>query len=126
MPAWRARESEIKTLAKRGQEKKQKARRFETLHDTTLCKVLESTAESQGAAEHLATPETRAASTMLQIELQRWFRQGLRHPRANAKPESPCNYGYTERMVHQILLLLGGASSPIWHDEQNVAYRSVT
>ena len=53
---------------------------------------------------------------MLQIELQRWFRQGLRHLRANAKPESPCNYGYTERMVHQILLLLSG--TPIWHDEQ--------
>ena len=73
----------------------------------------------------MATPEARAASTMLQIDLQRWFRQGLRHLRVNAKPESPCNYGYTERMVHQILLLLSGASSPrdlrgipVWHDEQ--------
>ena len=124
MPAWRARESEIKILARRGHEKKQKARRFETLHDTTLCKVLQSTAESH-SEEPLATPEARAASTMLQIELQRWFRQGLRHPRANAKHESPCNYRYTERMVHRILLLLSGASSPrdlhampIWHDEQ--------
>ena len=36
MLAWRARESEIQMLARRGHEKKQKARRFETLHDTTL------------------------------------------------------------------------------------------
>ena len=114
-PAWRARESEIKILAMRGHEKKQKARRFESLHDTTLCKVLQSTAESH--------PEV--APTRLQIELQRWFRQGLRRLRADAKPESPCNYGYTERMVHQILQLLSGADSscnfsvmPIWHDEQ--------
>ena len=62
---------------------------------------------------------------MLQIELQRWFRQVLLHLRTNAKPESLCNYGHTERMVHQILLLLSGAGSPrdlrampIWHDEQ--------
>ena len=104
LPAWRARESEIKILARRGHDKKQKARRFETLHDTTLCKVLQSTAELH-PGEPLATPEARVASTMLQIELQRWFRQGLRHLRTNAKPESPCNYGYTERMVHEILLL---------------------
>ena len=116
-PAWRARESEIKILAKRGHEKKQKARRFESLHDTTLCKVLQSNAESYS--------EEPLAPTKVQVELQRWFRQGLRHLRANAKPESPCNYCYTERMVHQILQLLGGASSPgdllvmpTWHDEQ--------
>lgn len=70
-PAWRARESEIKILAGRGHEKKQKARRFEALHDTTLCKVLQSTAKSN--------PEEPLAPTKLQIELQRWFRQGLRH-----------------------------------------------
>ena len=116
-PAWRARESEIKVLARRGHEKKQKARRFESLHDTTLCKVLQT-----NAASH---PDEPLAPTSLQVELQRWFRQGLRQLRADAKPESPCNYGYTERMVHQILQLLGGASSPgdlrvmpIWHDEQ--------
>ena len=116
-PAWRARESEIKILARRGHEKKQKARRFESLHDTTLCKVLQSNAE--------AHPEEPLAPTRLQVELQRWFRHGLPHLRANAKPESPCNYCYTERMVHQILQLLGGANSPgdlrvmpIWHDEQ--------
>ena len=100
-PAWRARESEIKILAMRGHEKKQKARRVESLHDTTLCKVLQCTAESH----------SEVAATRLQIELQRWFRQGLRRLRADAKPESPCNYGYIERMVHQILQLLSGASS---------------
>ena len=73
----------------------------------------------------MATAEASVASSMLQMDLQRWLRQGLRHLRANAKPESPCNYGYTECMVHQILLPLSGASSPhdtrgipIWHDEQ--------
>ena len=123
-PAWPAREGEIMTWARRGYEKKQKARRLETLHDTTLCKVLQGTAESY-PERPMVTPEACAASTILQIDVQRWFRQGLRHLRANVKPESPCNYGYTERMVHQILLLSGGASSlrdlsgiPIWHDEQ--------
>ena len=123
-PAWRARESEIMTLAWRGYEKKQKARRLETLLHATLCKVLQGTADSH-PERPLGTPEVCVASTIVQIDLQRWFRQGLRHLRANAKPESPCNYGYTERMVHQILLLLSGASSPrdlhampIWQNEQ--------
>ena len=62
---------------------------------------------------------------MLQIDLQRWFRQVLRHLRVNAKPESPCNFGVAECIVHQILVLLSGAGSSrdlrgilIWHDEQ--------
>ena len=112
-PAWRARESEIKTLARRGYEKKKEARRFEALHDTTLCKVLQSTAKPH-SEEPMTTPEARAASRMLQIDLQRWFRQLLRHLRVNAQPESPCNYGYTERIVHQILLLLSDVTSPIF------------
>ena len=118
LPAWRARESEIKVLARRGYEKKQMARRLEVLHDTTLC-----SADSH-SGQSLAAREARAAR-MLQIDLQRWFRQGLRHLRESAEPASPCTYGYTERMVHQILHLLADASSPhevraipIWHDEQ--------
>ena len=62
---------------------------------------------------------------MLQIDLQRWFRQGLCNFRAHATPESPCTYGYTERMVHDILLFASGAESPnnvrgtpMWHEEQ--------
>ena len=35
-PSWRARQAEILALAMTGYEKKMKARRFETLHDTTL------------------------------------------------------------------------------------------
>ena len=111
-------------MARRGYEKKQKARRLETLHDTSLCKVLQSTAESN-LEEPAPTPEARAATRMLQIDLIRWFRQGIRHLRETAKPESPCNYGYPERMVHRILHLLSAANSPedlrgvpIWHDEQ--------
>ena len=122
--AWRARESEIKVLARRGYAKKLKARRLETLHDTTLCKVLQSTADPH-PDETLVTPEARTASTMLQIDLQRWFRQGLCHLRANSTPESPCTYGYTERMVHDILLFSSGADRPndvrgmpMWHEEQ--------
>ena len=91
-PAWRARESEIKTLAWRGYEKKYKARRFEALYDTTLCKVWQSTAEPD-SGEPTPTPEARAASKMLQVDLQRWFRQLLRRLRVDAQPESPCNYG---------------------------------
>ena len=37
-PSWLAREAEIKILALRGQDKKGKARRLETLQDATLCK----------------------------------------------------------------------------------------
>ena len=103
-PAWRARESEIKILARRGYEKKQKARRLETLHDTSLCKVLQSTAEPN-PEEPAATPEAFAATRMLQIDVIRWFRQGIRQLREKANPESPCNFGYPERMVHRILHL---------------------
>ena len=38
-PAWRARQAEILALAMTGYEKKMRARRFETMHDTTLWKV---------------------------------------------------------------------------------------
>ena len=112
-PAWRAREKEMRVLAMRGHEKKLKARRFETLHDTTLCKVLQSTCDANVACK------------MLQIDLQRWFRTGIRYLRENAPAESPCNYGYPERMIHQILLFVDerGASEhcdgrPLWHDDQ--------
>jgi len=60
-PAWRARQAETLVLAMRGQEK-MKARRFETLRDTSLCKVLQSTYDAN------------AACRMLQIDVQRWRR----------------------------------------------------
>ena len=98
-PAWRAREAEINTLARRAYEKKKRARRLETLYDTTLCKVLQSTAEPHAAA-----------STMLQIDVRRLFRQGLRDFRVHTKPESHCNFGRVGRIIHGIL---GLTSAPI-------------
>ena len=88
-PAWRAREKEILVLAMRAHEKKMRARRFETLHDTTICKVLQSkTAETN--------PQSRLACRILKIDVQRWFRAGIRQLREFASPESPCNYGSPE------------------------------
>ena len=95
-----------------------KARRFETLHDTTLWKVhkptrvLQSTGSSQVDAD---TAETKATRRMLQIDIQRWIRSITRYLRENASAESPCNYGYAERIVHQILSFLG---CPLWHEDQ--------
>jgi len=127
-PSWRARESEILTLALRGQEKKQRARRLETLHDTSLCKAYVATEHVHANAT--ATVEVRAASRFLQIDLQRLFRQRMRSLREDASAESPCMYGYPERMVHAILCYVGASSLecgedalylvgvPLWHEEQ--------
>ena len=52
---------------------------------------------------------------MLQIDIQRWIRSAIRYRRENAPAESPCNYGYAERIIHRILSLLG---CPLWHDDQ--------
>ena len=98
-----------------------RARRFETLHDTSLCKVLEST--RSGSAQD--STSAGIACRLLQIDLQRWFRTGIRQLRESAPAESPCNYGYPERMVHSILCFVGGRGAtehaggiPIWHDDQ--------
>ena len=117
-PAWRARQAEILALAMTAYGKKMKARRFETLHDTTLWKVhkptrvLQSTGSSQADAD---TAETKATRRMLQIDIQRWIRSVIRKYRENAPAESPCNYGYAERIIHRILSFLG---CPLWHDDQ--------
>ena len=102
-PAWRARQAEILALAMTGYKKKMKARRFETLHDTTLWKVhkptrvLQSIEFSDADAEPEGdTPETKARRRMLQIDVQRWIRSVIRYYRENAPAESPCNYGSTE------------------------------
>ena len=110
----------------RGREKKLRSRRFETLHDTSLCKVLQTTVggdAEEATAE--AIPDAQSACRMLQIDIQRWFRMGIRHLRENAAVESPCNYGYPERMVASILCFVGdsGASEhpsgrPLWHEDQ--------
>ena len=108
-PAWRARQAEILALAMTGYEKKMRARRFETLHDTTLWKVHKPTRLLQSIESSQATCRT------LQIEIQRWMRVVIRHYRENAPAESPCNYGYAERIIHRILSFLG---CPLWHDDQ--------
>ena len=99
-----------------------KARRFETLHDTTLWKVhkpmrlLQSTESSNANSDpEEETSETKAARTMLQIDIQRWICAAIRYRRENAPAESPCTYGHAERIIHRILSLLG---YPLWHDDQ--------
>ena len=121
-PAWRARQAEILALAMTGYEKKMKARRFETLHDTTLWKVhkptrvLQSIESSNADAKpETDTAETKATRRMLQIEIQRWIRSVIRYHRENTPAETPCNYGYAERITHRILSFLG---CPLWHDDQ--------
>ena len=105
-----------------GYEKKMRARRFETLLDTTLWKVdkptrvLQSTESSHADAEpEEDTPETKATRRMLQIDIQRWIRSLIRYLRENASAESPCNYGYAERIIHRILSFLG---CRLWHNDQ--------
>ena len=143
-PSWRARESEIITLAMRGHGKKMRARRLEVLHDTSLCKVLAYTPEAareHGDTEHgdesgIAdlseaarddSAEARLAARLLQIDLQRLFRQRLRSLRESALADRPCVYGYPERVVHAILCYAGASRRndgvclrgiPLWHADQ--------
>ena len=105
-----------------GYEKMMKARRLETLHDSTLGKVykpmrvLQSTESSNANAEpEEDTLETKAARRMLHIDIQWWIRSTTRSLRESTPAESPCNYGYAERIVHQILSFLG---CPLWHEDQ--------
>ena len=58
-PAWRARQAEILALALTGYEKKMKARRFETLHDTTLWKVHKPTRALQSTDSFHADAKAR-------------------------------------------------------------------
>ena len=67
--------------------------RFDTLHDTPLCKVhkptraLQSTESSNANAEpEEDTLETKGMRRMLQIDIQRWIRSVIRYYRENA----PC------------------------------------
>ena len=123
-PAWRARQAELLALAMTGYEKKMKARRFETLHDTTLWKVYKPTRVLQSTESSHAdtdtqpeedTPESKAMRRMLQIDIQRWIRSKIRYLRENAPAETPCNYGYVDRIIHRVLSFLG---CPLWHDDQ--------
>ena len=69
---WRAREAEILVLAARGNEKKLRARRLETLADTTLCKG-QPVGKRGGAPEHIVE------AALCRIEVLRIFRQKIRN-----------------------------------------------
>ena len=114
--SWRARESEILTLALRANEKKAQARRLETIFDTTLCKVYKGEAgNGDGAGEHIGgDPRSKK---ILQVVLQHFFRQLIRRHREAASAESPCIYGYPERIISGILDFHGPGMN-IWHKEQ--------
>ena len=106
--SWRARESEILTLARRGHCKKERARRLETIFDTSLCKV--RNAEAAGSArdhEGELAPDSNRALRLVQVDLQRLFRQRIRCLREQASAENPCNYGYPERLADSILKFAG-------------------
>ena len=72
-----------------------KARRFETLHDTTLWKVHKPTRllQTTDADPDVDSPENQTMRRMLQIDIQRWIRSMIRYLKENAPAESPCNYG---------------------------------
>ena len=61
------------------------------------------------------TPERMAMRRMLQIDIQRWIRSKIRYLRENSPAETPCNYGYADRIIHRVLSFLG---CPLWHDDQ--------
>ena len=87
----------------RRHEKTMRARSLETLHDSSLCKVIQRTYDAN------------VACRMLQIDLQRWFRMGIRQLRENARAESPCSYGCPERMIHKIIDFVGEGGSSTEH-----------
>ena len=108
-PAWRARQSEILTLALRGQQKKTCARRLETVYDTTLCKNFVA-AKSENVDE-------RRWQRLVHVDMQRFFWQGMRSLREAAPAEAPCTFGYPERPISAILDFLS-TDLHLWHPEQ--------
>jgi len=73
--SWRARESEILTLAQRGYCKKEKARRVETIFDTSLCKVSDCEAADSATEHEVERAQDRSKALRLaQVDLQRLLR----------------------------------------------------
>ena len=103
---WRAREAEILVLAARGQEKKLRARRLETLADTTLCKG-QPVGMRGGAPEHIME------AALCRIEVLRIFRQKIR---ILCSSNQTCLRVCVERPVDLILQLTGIPS--LWHPDQ--------
>ena len=131
--SWRARESEIFTLALRGLKKKTEARRLETIFDSTLCKVYTGEAGSGGGAADSVLQSTtdkrpagggaegvvreRRSKKILQVVLQQFFRQLIRRHREAASAQAPCTYGYPERVI-SLILNCDSLDMDIWHAEQ--------
>ena len=103
---WRAREAEILVLAARGHEKKLRARRLETLADTTLCKG-QPVGQRGGAPEHIME------AVLCRIEVLRIFRQKIR---GLCSSNQTCPRVCLERPVDLILQLTGIPS--LWHPDQ--------
>ena len=108
-PAWKARQSEILTLALRGQRKKTCARRLDTVYDTALCKVF--------VADKSETADELRWQRLVHADLQRFFRRGMRSLREAAPAEAPCTFGYPERPISAILDFLS-TDLHLWHPEQ--------
>ena len=103
---WRAREAEILVLVARGHEKKLRARRLETLADTTLCKG-QPVGKRGGAPEHIME------AVICRIEVLRIFRQKVRFL---CSSNQTCLRVCVERPVDLILQLSGIPS--LWHPDQ--------
>ena len=91
--------------------KKMKAPRFETLHDTTLCKVLSIGAEdvnaddgnADGTSQQIDAEDESAtnhvAGRMLQVHVIQIFRQGIRHLREIEPAENPLWHDDTANLI---------------------------
>ena len=124
--SWRAREAEILTMASRGRAKKALARKLEVLADTTLCKVCNNSDALQRADDE--SENAKRARTLgnmspflarlLQMEVQRYFQQGLRRLRDGCEEDYPhdCTFVCIERPVELIWSFAGVPSA--WHAEQ--------
>ena len=118
--SWRAREAEILTLAARGRAKKDMARKLEVLADTTLCKVRDNS-DAQERANREREPTKRAealAEKFYQIDVQRYFHQGLRQLQDGCEKAYPhdCAFVCIERPM-QLIWAFAGVPC-LWHPEQ--------
>ena len=102
-PAWRARQSEIKMLAQRGQEKQDKARRIGVIQDTTLFKEVypsKPSSDEGSKDDRELEPNTK----LCQILVQQAIRAATR------------GCGYLEPIIEITLRHLG---RPVpWHPDQ--------
>ena len=117
--SWRAREAEILTMAARGRAKKALARKLEVLADTTLCKVCKVEPAERAKDEDEKAQRARVLREKdIQIEVQRFFQQGLHRLRDGCEKTYPhdCAFVCIERAMEVIWSFAGVPS--LWHAEQ--------